>query len=74
MFSLYVKKLNESNAESFGPWWYVGGTVVWEFAIVGSLFVISFVKQFKEVVQAKYQEASFLHRIEKFLKKFDQIH
>ena len=44
------------------------------FYLVGFVFVGSFVSQFKELIQRKYQEANYLHIIQKHLKKFDQIH
>ena len=44
------------------------------FTIVGSLFVSTFVKYFKEVIARKYQEAQMLHLMKRYLKKFDQIY
>ena len=44
------------------------------FTIVGSFFVAAFVKQFKLLVARKYQEASCMHQMKRYLKKFDQIY
>lgn len=44
------------------------------FTFVGSLFVGSFVRHFKDLITRKYLEASYLHRMKRYLKKFDQIY
>jgi hypothetical protein len=44
------------------------------FTLIGSCFVSSFVKQFKDLVARKYLEASYLHQMKRYLKKFDQIY
>lgn len=44
------------------------------FTIVGTVFVGAFIKQFKLLVARKYQEASYLHQMKRYLKKFDQIY
>lgn len=44
------------------------------FGLMGFVFIGSFVRQFKELIKRKYQEAFYLHQIRKHLKKFDQIH
>ena len=44
------------------------------FTLIGMLFVGSFIRQFKELVARKYLEASYLHKMKRYLKKFDQIY
>lgn len=44
------------------------------FTLIGMCFVNSFVKQFKDLVGRKYLEASYLHQMKRYLKKFDQIY